>query len=519
MKKLFSFVLVIMIMVSLTTNAFATDYPYTGDAYGADFENSDASSLKRGDVIALVGDSITHGATMAGFADTGWVLQLNYYLLTRFPELEIKTINLGIGGIKTQGAYDHQLENDYAKYDFNKAIFYLGTNDGTSNYDSLSEAGIKMAYGNLLDAFENLGAKTIALITPAGADESVITSNHKNFALKRLSDNVVKALGDERGIPVAYQFDEFQNTFPIALANKNIKMLQDGLHPSAAGSSVAFANLIETLNLPGEVATVVISGDAVEKQSNCTVSGFIAENGGYKYSYLAKALSLAQAGFVQEACEVMDYIGKFSREILQAKGLKAGTYQLKIDGEAIGEFTSAQLEAGINLANYDTPMVAQSLKVAQAASTMFAKMRQIRDMERTKYMLRLYGKADESNMLAQISELSTSDDEHAAICKGYLGLNAQMRLEKRVIELETLWTDAYEKAQPEAHTVEITPLSYDMPEENREETPKEPPIEPDIPTAPGTSEEPKNNTGLYIGIAAAAAVAAAAIVIVKKKRK
>ncbi len=99
MKKLFSFVLVIMIMVSLTTNAFATDYPYTGDAYGADFENSDASSLKRGDVIALVGDSITHGATMAGFADTGWVLQFNYYLLTRFPELEIKTINLGIGAV------------------------------------------------------------------------------------------------------------------------------------------------------------------------------------------------------------------------------------------------------------------------------------------------------------------------------------------------------------------------------------------------------------------------------------
>ncbi len=168
-------------------------------------------------------------------------------------------------------------------------------------------------------------------------------------------------------------------------------------------------------------------------------------------------------------------------------------------------------------------MVAQSLKVAQVASTMFGKMRQIRDMERTKHILRLYGKANESNMLDKINELANSDDEHAKICKTYLTLNSQMRLEKRIAQIDTLWAVAYENAQPEAHTVEISPLSYTEPEEN----PDDPIQQPDDPTVePGTTDEipnpniptdTKTNFWYYIGALAVVAIVST-VVLIKKKQ-
>ncbi len=522
LRRILALVLALLIIsTSLAATAFAADYPYTGDAYGVDFEDSDASSLKKGDVIALVGDSITHGSTKAGFTDTSWFVQFNYYLLTRFPELEIKTVNMGIGGINTQNAYNHQLENDYANHDFNKAIIYLGTNDGTKSYNSLNENKIKLLYGRLIDTFDDWGAETIALITPAGVDEDVRTSSHMNSSLKLVSDNIVKAIGEDRGIPVAYQFDEFQGTFPIALANKNIKMLQDGIHPSAAGSSVTFANLIEALNLPGEVATVVLNGDAVEKQSNCTVSDFTAEEGRYTYTYLAKALPFAQAGFVQDASEIMDYIEKFSRETLQVKDAADGEYQLIIDGYLVETFTAQQLREGINLSNYNTPMVTQSKKVAADVSAMTLKIRTVRDMELAKYQLRITGKADEDNMLEKMKEYADTTDSVATYCQSYLNNHAKMSLEDRWAELDTLWAAAYDQAQPEAHTVEIRSTSYVEPTEEPDDPtiePDDPTVEPDVPTTP---EEPKSNTGLYIGIAAAAVVVAVAVVviIVIKKKK
>jgi hypothetical protein len=46
----------------------------------------------------------------------------------------------------------------------------------------------------------------------------------------------------------------------------------------------------------------------------------------------------------------------------------AGTYELQIDERTIGTFTSAQLASGIDLANLDTPMLAQSRLVAMDTS-------------------------------------------------------------------------------------------------------------------------------------------------------
>lgn len=56
--------------------------------------------------------------------------------------------------------------------------------------------------------------------------------------------------------------------------------------------------------------------------------------------------------------EALDY------QALQVRGLRQGKYVLLIDGQQIGRVESGQLEAGINLATLDTPMLEQARLVA-----------------------------------------------------------------------------------------------------------------------------------------------------------
>jgi hypothetical protein len=50
-------------------------------------------------------------------------------------------------------------------------------------------------------------------------------------------------------------------------------------------------------------------------------------------------------------------------EILKVGGLQAPSYSLAIDGESVARFSREQLAAGVNLAEYETPMMDQADKV------------------------------------------------------------------------------------------------------------------------------------------------------------
>jgi hypothetical protein len=57
------------------------------------------------------------------------------------------------------------------------------------------------------------------------------------------------------------------------------------------------------------------------------------------------------------------FYAALDQEPLQVTGLPAGNYQLKINGQTVGTFSAAALSAGINLAEYHTPMLEQSYDV------------------------------------------------------------------------------------------------------------------------------------------------------------
>ena len=58
-----------------------------------------------------------------------------------------------------------------------------------------------------------------------------------------------------------------------------------------------------------------------------------------------------------------DFVDSLNRQPLRVKGLAAGKYSLRIDGESLGTFSAEQLSSGINLAELNTPMARQAANV------------------------------------------------------------------------------------------------------------------------------------------------------------
>ncbi len=516
MRRILSLFLAVIITLSLSITAFADGYPYAGTAYGVDFDEYDKTTIQAGDRIALIGDSITHGTTKAGNQNVSWFVQLDYYLITRFPELRAQTVNFGVASINTGKVAQYQLKTEMSSHDYNKVIMYIGTNDCGANYQT-NKTGIMTSYYQILNFFKDKNADVIALLGLPGLEEETLPPNsgHRQGALKAMSTDIIEKIAEQRSIPFAAQYDVMQDT----IAASDVYLFQDGLHPNAAGSAVTFASLVEALKLPGEVATVEINGREVAKQSNCTVSGFAVSKNALNFTYLANALPLAQTDYVAQASQIMDYVGKFSRETLKITDIAQGTYELMIDGEVIATLTSEELAHGINLANYNTPMIAQSKTVADELFKLTELTRELRGLARTEAEARYVG-ATEETLLETIKKEALAGNANSSRSKDYLRKTLEKSMDEYWAELDGLWNSCYDMAQPQAHKFEIRAKDVDgpitaEPEPVEPDTPTEP-TEPDVPTAP---EEPKNNTGLYIGIAAAVAIAVAFMVIVIKTKK
>jgi hypothetical protein len=128
------------------------------------------------------------------------------------------------------------------------------------------------------------------------------------------------------------------------------------------------ATLLRAWSAPALVTRVEIdaAAKAVSAAENTDVSGLAAVEGGLAWTQGDRALPLplsfedAETDLAQRAGADLEAL---DRQPLVVRGLAAGRYELKIDGQAIGRFTEADLAAGVNVARLDTPMRGQSYRV------------------------------------------------------------------------------------------------------------------------------------------------------------
>ena len=156
------------------------------------------------------------------------------------------------------------------------------------------------------------------------------------------------------------------------------QIIPDHIHPSFGGHLVMAAEILKAWHARPVVSSVVLdarSKPRVESAQFAKVSELSATDG-ISWTELDASLPLpfqqwqdmwGGGATVGLSIRSSDTANSLNQQMLKVRGLKRGTYSLKIDGNSIGAFNDDQLSAGINLALLKTPATDQAMKVYQLA--------------------------------------------------------------------------------------------------------------------------------------------------------
>ena len=116
--------------------------------------------------------------------------------------------------------------------------------------------------------------------------------------------------------------------------------------------------------------TVDVSKLLVTESANATVSGVVAKDGGCGFTVLEKALPFPVDDAAKPILAFLPIEQELDQEIVAVTGLTSSSYELLIDGAAVGRHTSEEWAKGINLAcNAAAPQVKQAQAVSKLNET------------------------------------------------------------------------------------------------------------------------------------------------------
>ncbi len=356
--------------------------------------------LKDGDRVCFYGDSITE--------QRFYGVDVQTFVRTRFPHLHVEFVNSGVGGDKVSGGWagpiDLRLERDVFPFKPNVVTIMLGMNDAQYRpFDEKIFAAYTNGYEHLVQSLqEHLPGVRLVLIEPSPYDDVTKAPNFPggyNGVLDRYSA-FVRQLAAEHHLscvdlntPLVDVMKKMQAENPT-LAHE---VIPDRVHPSAAGQLVMAQGILQSWNAPATVTAVNIDAAKNEavRSDNTEVSEIKTANGVLSWTQDDRALPFPilalhedwpqfppsegtgtslfwpapapRWDYTNAAAQMIvndsGFYPALDQEPLQVTGLATGNYQLKINGQSVGEFSAQQLAEGVNLAQYRTPMLEQSYHV------------------------------------------------------------------------------------------------------------------------------------------------------------
>ena len=142
-------------------------------------------------------------------------------------------------------------------------------------------------------------------------------------------------------------------------------LLPDRVHPEPTAHWVMAAALLKAWNAPAIVTSVNINAQAARPTAseNTTIDQLKRENDTLTWTQLDNALPLPfdkHNALTAVLLEITDIQKTLNQQPLIVASLAPGWYALRIDDRDIGKFSAEELAAGINLADYNTPMRSQA---------------------------------------------------------------------------------------------------------------------------------------------------------------
>ncbi|MDY3927834.1 MAG: GDSL-type esterase/lipase family protein [Clostridia bacterium] len=340
-------------------------------------ENTDKKELD----VAFVGDSITHRSEYIKVIET--------YYRTRYPDYKINFVNKGINAhsfATTNSRFYWDIVNNQGEEMNNKPdalTVMLGANDSSygnyanmtqeqkdSNYNSYianAEKFIKLCLSENID---------LTIITPVLMDEDPDYSDRApvvgiNDHLGRFSEGL-KELGEKYNVPVIDMHSESLRISNDVRENypdvKNVIMGIDRVHPDSNGGFVmGYIFIKESGHSPIVSSTAIDVNDSTSNQfDNADVIMHEVSENGVSYSYLPKALPYPYCTEYQYAEDTLHLpvTEDINKEIIKISGLKEGSYNIIIDDNLLGTYTSEDLSKGVNIAvNQNNPSQIQAQEV------------------------------------------------------------------------------------------------------------------------------------------------------------
>jgi lysophospholipase L1-like esterase len=334
-----------------------------------------AFALHDGDRVVFYGDSITQAG--------GYCTMVEEYTRSRFPKWDLRFYNAGVGGDTVQGGWagkaDERVMRDVISLKPTVVTIMLGMNDG--HYRPLEKATLDtytQGYRVIVDKIRSaLPGVRVYIILSSPFDD---VTREPQFAggydgALRKMGNSISAIAAEEHLGVV-DFDKSLNDGLAAVFSKDKdlarQVLPDRVHPNPAGHMVMGATLLRAWHAPALVTHVSIDAASgkLPATENAADSAISAANGGVTWKETDSALPMP-VSFDDSDTDLAQRAGadleSLDSEVLAVSGLAAGTYDLKIDGTAVGSFDSAQLASGVNLARYNTPMRWQAYQVRWGA--------------------------------------------------------------------------------------------------------------------------------------------------------
>jgi len=329
-------------------------------------------ALKDNDTVVFYGDSIT--------AQRFYTKLVEEAVLTRYPSLNVQFLNAGVPGDATWGGYAgtmaERVQHDVAPFHPTMITVMLGMNDG--GYVPASpkiEAAFQQGYNNLLDALTAAAPDAaLTLILPTPYDE--ITHGTEFPGYSHILDHeagVVSGIAAQRQATghTHVMLADFHTPLVAALHQAHTEspqlaplLIPDRIHPSEPAHWIMAAALLSAWHIDPVVGTVSLDArkGTVATHQKTTITDLQKSDIGLKWTQLDEALPLPldlNNAMTDLVLHVSD-IAALDQQSLQVSNLAGAQYQLLIDSKPIAIFSREQLQHGVNLALYKTPMLDQA---------------------------------------------------------------------------------------------------------------------------------------------------------------
>ncbi|MNK00567.1 GDSL-like Lipase/Acylhydrolase [compost metagenome] len=347
--------------------------------------------FKDGQTVSFVGNSITHAGDFHHF--------IALYYATRFPNEKITFNNLGIRGDNTY-SFLKRMDIDILQKKSDWYVVMAGMNDVNRllyNADRQSDPEVqkqkqwalndyKKNYEKVIQRLMLTGAKVI-LQKPSIYDQTgdLPTPNQLgvNDALLKCTE-IIDELAKKYKLQVIDYFSLMSDI------NKKIQIIDpkktivgnDRVHPNLPGHFVMAYQFLKSTAAPNYVSAIELQKGKLKNAVNANVNDIVWKNEVISFTATENSLPFPIPTAAEPALNWVNFNEELNVQLLKVSPLAAGNYALNIDGIMIGNFSSEDLQKGINLATIKTtPQYLQAQKVAEKTIAYRNVQRKLRDLK------------------------------------------------------------------------------------------------------------------------------------------